>query len=64
MKSRIITGLLIGLIVIPLILLGNIPFLVGILLLLGGVCYELTNIKKHNIFIKITQILIVLLPTL
>ena len=30
MKNRILTGLLIGIIVIPLILLGNIPFLIGI----------------------------------
>ncbi len=57
MKSRVITGLLIGLIVIPLILLGNIPYLIGILLLLGGVAYEISNIKNHHIFIKILTIL-------
>ena len=64
MKKRIITGLLIGLIVIPLLLLGNIPYLVGILLLLGGVAYEISNIKKHNWLIKIITVLLVTLPTL
>lgn len=64
MKKRIITGLLIGLIVIPLLLLGNIPYLVGILLLLGGVAYEISDIKKHNWLIKIITILLVTLPTI
>ena len=64
MKKRFITGLLIGLIVIPLLLLGNIPYLIGILLLLGGVAYEVSNIKKHNLFIKVLTILLVTLPTL
>ena len=64
MKQRFITGLLIGLIVVPLLLLGNIPYLIGILLLLGGTAYELSNIKKHNWVIKIITILLVTLPTL
>jgi len=57
MKSRVITGLLIGILVIPLILLGNIPYLVGITLLLGGVAYEVSNIKKPHILIKILTLL-------
>ena len=64
MKKRIITGFLIGVIVIPLILIGNIPFLVGILLLLGGVSYEVSNIKKHPLFIKIITILLICGTTL
>lgn len=64
MKKRIITGLLIGLIVVPLLLLGNIPYLIGILLLLAGVAYEVSDIKKHNLLIKIITILLVTLPTL
>ena len=64
MKKRIITGLLIGLIVIPLLLLGNIPYLIGILLLLGGVSYEISDIKKHHWIIKVITILMVTLPTL
>lgn len=64
MKKRIITGLLIGLFVIPLLLLGNIPYLIGILLLLGGVSYEISDIKKHHWIIKVITILMVTLPTL
>lgn len=56
MKERIITGFLIGIIVIPLLLLGNIPYLIGIILLLGGATYEVCNIKKHNILIKALSI--------
>lgn len=59
MKNRIITGLLIGIIVVPLLLLGNIPFLVGILLLLGGVSYEISSIKKHHSLIKALTIAMV-----
>jgi len=58
MKSRIITGLLIGIIVIPLILLGNIPFLIGITLLLGGVAWEVSNMRNNPLFIKIINILL------
>jgi len=64
MKNRIITGLLIGLIVVPLILLGGIPFLIGIILLLGGVAYEVSGIKKHHILIRILTILLVVGTTL
>lgn len=59
MKSRIITGLLIGIIVVPLLLLGNIPYLIGILLLLGGVAYEISSIKKHHPLIKALTILLI-----
>lgn len=60
MKSRVITGLLIGIIVIPLILLGNIPYLIGITLLLGGVAYEVSNIKKPHFLIKVLTVLLVM----
>ena len=59
MKNRILTGLLIGLIVIPLLLLGNIPFLIGIALLLGGVAYEISNMKENPLLIKIVTILLI-----
>lgn len=59
MKKRIITGLLIGIVVIPLLLLGNIPFLVGILLLLGGVAYEVSSMKDNHILIKLLTISLV-----
>lgn len=58
MKSRIITGLLIGIVVLPLILLGNIPYLIGITLLLCGVAYEISSIKKHPILIKVLTIIL------
>lgn len=59
MKKRIVTGLLIGIIVIPLLLLGNIPFLIGILLLLGGVAYEVSSMKENHILIKLLTIALV-----
>ena len=59
MKNRILTGLLIGIIVIPLILLGNIPFLIGITLLLGGVAYEVSSMKKNPLWIKILNVLLI-----
>lgn len=59
MKSRIITGLLIGIVVIPLLLLGDIPFMVGITLLLGGVAYEVSSMKENSLFIKIINILLI-----
>ena len=58
MKSRITTGLLIGIVVIPLILLGNIPFLIGITLLLGGVAWEISSMRNNPLFIKIINILL------
>lgn len=64
MKNRIITGLLIGLIVIPLILIGGIPFMIAIAILLGGVAHEVSNIKKNHILIKILTILLVVGTTI
>ena len=58
MKSRILTGLLIGIVVIPLILLGGIPFLIGITLLTGGIAWEISNMKQNPLFIKIINILL------
>lgn len=57
MKSRIITGLLIGVTVIPLMLLGGIPFMLGITLLLGGIAYEVSSMHTNPLFIKILTIL-------
>jgi phosphatidate cytidylyltransferase len=59
MKNRIITGLIIGIVVIPLILLGNIPFMVGITLLLGGIAYEVSSMRNNPLFIKILNILLI-----
>ena len=59
MKSRTLTGLLIGLIVIPLLLIGNIPFLIGITLLLGGIAYEVSSMRKNPLFIKILNIALI-----
>lgn len=59
MKTRILTGLLIGIIAIPLLLLGGIPFLIGITLLLSGVAYEISCMKQNPLFIKIITILLI-----
>lgn len=56
MKQRIITACILIAIVLPLILLGNIPFLIGILLLVSGAMYELTTINKSPLIIKIFTI--------
>lgn len=59
MKTRTLTGLLIGIVVIPLLLLGGIPFLIGITLLLSGIAYEISSMKQNPLFIKIITILLI-----
>ena len=59
MKTRTLTGLLIGIIVIPLLLLGNIPFMFGITLLLGGVAYEISSMKNNHLLIKLITIILI-----
>lgn len=60
MKNRILTGLLIGIVVIPLMLLGGIPYLIGIMLLMGGIAYEISGMKKNNIWIRILTIVLLM----
>lgn len=59
MKQRVITACILASIILPLILLGNIPFLVGILLLLSIAMFELTSINKSPLIIKIFTIAMV-----
>ena len=56
MKKRVITALLIGLVVLPLILIGGIPFLIGITTLLSLAMYEITNANKSSILTKVVTI--------
>lgn len=60
MKNRILTGLLIGIVVIPLMLLGGIPYLIGIMLLMGGIAYEISGMKKNNVWIRILTIVLLM----
>lgn len=60
MKNRIITGLVIGIVVIPLMLLGGIPYLIGMMLLMGGVGYEVSNMNKNHILIRILTIILLM----
>ena len=64
MKKRIITGLLIAAIVLPLVLIGKIPFLIGVTLLMGVGMYELTNANKSPWFTRVIAILLVVSATL
>ena len=57
MKQRVITACALIAIILPIILIGKIPFLIGILLLLSGAMYELTNINKSPLITKIFSIL-------
>lgn len=64
MKKRIITALIITAVVLPLILIGGIPFLIGIIALMGVCMYELTNANKSSWLIKIASILLVTCSTI
>jgi phosphatidate cytidylyltransferase len=64
MKKRIITALILTAIVLPLILLGGIYYLIGIMVLTSLCSYELTTANKSPITTKIIAILLVLLATL
>lgn len=64
MKKRVITALLIGSVILPLVLLGGVPFLVAILFLMGAGMYELTNANKSPLYVKIISILLILSATI
>lgn len=59
MKQRIITAFILIAIILPIILIGGIPFLVAITLLLAGAMYELTNVNKSPLITKIFTTLMV-----
>lgn len=60
MKKRVITALIIATVVLPLILIGGVPFLLGIIALMGVCMYELTNANKSSWVIKILSMIFVL----
>ena len=64
MKKRVITALLISLVVLPLILLGGIPFLIAVIALLSLATYELTNANKSSLLTKILTIWFVVCATI
>lgn len=64
MKKRVITALLIAAVVVPLILLGGIPFFIGVLALMGVCMYEVTNVNKSSLLTRIFSILFVIVATL
>lgn len=64
MKKRIITALILISVVLPVILLGKIPFLIGMMALMGFCVYELTNANKSPILTKVLAIALVLSSTL
>ena len=64
MKQRVITACLLISITLPIILIGNIPFLIGILLLLSGAMYELTCVNKSPMIAKIFSLLMVCASTI
>lgn len=63
MKTRIITGSLIALIVFPLLLIGKIPFLIGMILLIGFALHEVCKVRKIKPLVYIPYILITLFFT-
>lgn len=64
MKKRVITAFIIGSIAIPLILIGNIPFLIGITLIAAMCMNELTNVNKSTLINKLFSIALVVSSTL
>ena len=56
MKERVITASILVAIVLPMILIGGIPFLIGICLILAGAMYELTKINKSPLVTKVFSI--------
>ena len=64
MKKRVITALLIAGVILPLILLGGIPFLIATLALTSFGMHELTNANKSPVYTKIASILFVVISTI
>lgn len=60
MKKRVITALIIVSIALPIILLGGIPYLIGIMALMGVCMFELTNVNKSPLITRIISIILVL----
>ncbi len=59
MKKRVITALILVAVIFPIVLLGGVPYLLGIMALMGVCMYELTNVNKSPLFTKIISILLV-----
>lgn len=64
MKKRTITALILVAIILPMIILGGIPFLVGMMILSILCLSELTNANKSPLITKVASILMVLGATL
>jgi len=60
MKKRIITALLISAIVLPIVLLGGIPYFIGVLALMGICMYEITKVNKSPLLTQLLAITFVL----
>ncbi len=56
MKKRIITGALIAIVVFPLIIIGKIPFLVGVSLVSAYAMYEASKVRKVNFLVTLVLI--------
>lgn len=59
MKTRTITALILTSIVLPVMLIGGIPFLIGLMTLMGLCMYELTNVNKSPILTRFFSIFMV-----
>ena len=56
MKKRTITALILIAIILPVILLGGIPFLIGMIALMGLCMYELTKANNSPLLTKVLSI--------
>ena len=59
MKKRVITALILVSVIVPVVLLGGIPYLVGIMALMGVCMFELTNVNNSPLITRIISILFV-----
>lgn len=64
MKERVMTAAILIAIVLPMILIGGIPFLIGISLIIAGAMYELTKINSSPLITKIFSIGFVVASTI
>lgn len=60
MKKRFITALILISIALPLILIGGIPFFIGMMMLMGICMYEITKANNSPLITKILSIAMVL----